>query len=332
MNVAYLACSGWVAAALSSAARLRIADHLVAGPQSVESLAATTGTDPRVLSRVLRALVVFEVFAEDSDGRFVNTEASLDLITDRPGSTRAFCELAGGIYQRIFADIDHALQTGEPATWKTYGGSLYAHMEQDADDADVYDRGMEDLARSVGPALRKSRAWEGVHTIIDVGGGRGTVVKGILAGLPDVHGIVLDRASVCERAATELARADAAMAARLEFRPGDFFAFVPAGGDVYLLKNVLHNWNDESAVRLLRAIKIAVAATPGARLLVLEPPVKGTLPDKYQRLDDLMQVVICEPGTVARSVDELSTLLTSAAFTVTTTSMLKTGHAVIEAC
>lgn len=332
MNVAYLACSGWVAAAVSAAARLGIADHLQDGPQSVEALAERTGTDARVLSRVLRALVVFEVFAEDADGRFTNSDASLDLITNRPGSTRAFCELAGGMYQRIFVDIDHALKTGEPATWKTYGASLYAHMEQDAADADVYDRGMEDLARAVGPALRKSRAWDGVRSIVDVGGGRGTVVKGLLAGLPDVTGIVLDRGSVCERATTELARTDAALAARLEFRPGDFFAFVPAGGDVYLLKNVLHNWNDESAVRLLRTVKVAVSATPGARLLVLEPPVAGTLPEKYQRLDDLMQVVICEPGTVARSVDELRALLASADFQVIATSMLKTGHAVIEAC
>lgn len=329
MKVALLACGGWVAASVAAAAELRIADRLEAGPQSIDVLAKDAGVEPRVLLRVLRALALHDVFEELPDGRFANTDESRVLLTGRQGSMRAFCQLAGGLYQQIFNDLPHALRTGEPATWRTLGGPLYAYLDAQGDAADVYDRGMEDLAQFVGPVLAKSLSFEGVQTMVDIGGGRGTVVKGLLARLPHARGIVLDRASVCERAAADLAATDPAMAARLEFRSGDFFAEVPASADVYLLKNVLHNWNDAHAAAILATIRRA--AGPASRLLVLEPPAEGAAGGAFQRLDDLMQVVICDPGTVARTEDELRALLTAAGFVVAAVTPIKTGHAVLDA-
>jgi hypothetical protein len=329
MKVALLACGGWVAAAVSAAAELRIADRLDAGPKSVEALAAEAHVEPRVLLRVLRALAMHDVFEEQADGRFANTEESRVLLTGQPGSMRAFCQLAGGLYQRIFDDLPHALRTGEPATWRALGGPLYAHLDAHADVADVYDRGMEDLAQFVGPLLAKRVPLDDVRTIVDIGGGRGTLVKALLARLPGARGVVLDRASVCDRAAADVAKTDPAMAARLEFRAGDFFADVPQGADLYLLKNVLHNWNDEHAGAILATIRRAVSDS--SRLFVLEPPAEGQAGGAFQRLDDLMQVVICDPGTVARTEEELRALLSGAGFAVAGVTPLKTGHVVLDA-
>lgn len=331
MNPMVLACGGWIASAVGAAATLDIAGHLSGGPRSARELAALTSTDERVLKRLMRVLVVAGLFAREADGRFANTPDSERLCDGHPQSVRRFCILAAGDYQRIFQDVLYSLETGQPATRRTLGGSLYAYLDRTPDAAVIYDHAMEDLARSAAAALASRIDASRVSWIVDVGGGRGTLLRAMLAEHPHVRGTCIDRASVCDRARRELAEQSPGLAARLEFAAGDFFAGVPAGADIYLLKNVLHNWGDDPSRQILRTLRTAMAGRPDARLLVIEPLEDGPLPATYKALDDLLQVVISEPGAAARSEQDFRRLLGESGFSVERVDALPSGHSVMQA-
>jgi hypothetical protein len=331
VNPVALACGGWIASAVGAAATLDIAEHLGAGPRSARDLAGATHTDERVLKRMMRTLVVAGLFAREEDGRFANTPDSELLRDGHPQSMRRFCMLAAGDYQRVFQELLHSLRTGEPAARQALGGTLYEHLERMPEAAAVYDRAMEDLARPVGAALCEVIDFSEVRTVVDVGGGRGTVLMALLAAHPALRGICVDRPSVCARAQEELTRQAPSIAARLDYRPGDFFTEVPADGDIYLLKNVLHNWADAPSIRILTSIRAAMTARSAARLLVVEPLLDGPMPAIYKVLDDFMQVVICEPGATARTSADLRGLLLASDLDVVKEDTLNTGHSVLQA-
>jgi C-methyltransferase len=328
MKAAYLACGGWVASAVGVAASLGIADLLADGPRTADDLARATGMRAAPLASVLRVLVAVGLFAETAEGTFAQTPDSESLRADHPQSVRAWCMLAAGDYQRLFHAMGHTVATGEPAANLVLGESLYGYLQHTPAAADVYDRAMEDLARPIGGVLAASRDFSGVATVVDVGGGRGTVVRGLLRAVPHLRGTCIDRPEVCDRARRDL---EPGLRDRLTFHGGDFFESVPAGADLYILKNVLHNWGDERALAILRPIATALSGVTDGRLLIIEPVIGGGMAGLYRALDDLLQLVICEPGATPRSVEALSTLATQAGFHVTGVHALPSGHTVIEA-
>jgi hypothetical protein len=326
-----MACGGWMAAAVSAAARLGVADLLAEGPRSVEELAATTETSEPVLERVLRLLASLGVFAHTADGRYENSPDSERLRTDHPRSVRRFCQLAAGEYGRSFDELGYTLETGEPAFRKVFGGSVYDYMERTPEAGAVYDGAMEEIARPVGAELASRRDFSGVRTLVDVGGGRGTLARELLAAHPHLSATVLDRPDVCARTSSELRATEPQLAERIAFVGGDFFSGVPAGADLYLLKNVLHNWNDASSSRIVTRVREAMADRPEARLLVIEPLRSSGPPSVHEAMDDLMQVVVCEPGTTMRSEAGLAGLLEHGGLSIAGSERLPTGHSVVEA-
>ena len=326
MNPGLLATGGWLASAVAAAAALGIADLLEQGPRRAGDLAEATGTSAPVLTQVLRALAHVGVFQEDADGRFSNTADSELLRSSHPHSQRHFVQLAAGDYQRVMLALAHALRTGEPATGPALGGTLYEYLERSPAAADIYDRAMDELARPVADAIAAGRDFSRARLIVDVGGGRGALVKAILRRYPDARGICADRGSVAARASAALEREEPDLAPRLAFAATDFFREVPAGGDVYLLKNVLHNWNDESAVGILRTIRAAM--TRDARLLVIEPV---GMPPRYEAADALVKTILGERGTVTRSAADLRRLASASGLREISAYVPDSGFAVIEA-
>jgi len=328
MKAAYLACGGWVASAVGVAASLGIADLLADGPRSADDLARATGMRTAPLASVLRVLVAVGLFAETPEGAFANTPDAESLRADHPQSVRAWCQLAAGDYQRLFHAMSHTVATGEPAAHQVLGESLYDYLTHTPTAADVYDRAMEDLARPLGGVLAASRDFSHVVSVVDVGGGRGTVVRDLLHAVPHLRGTCVDRAEVCDRARRDL---EPELRDRLTFTGGDFFESVPGGADLYILKNVLHNWGDERAVAILKTIAVALSGVMNGRLLIIEPVIGGGMAGLYRALDDLLQLVICEPGATPRSVEALTRLATQAGFCVTGVQALPSGHTVVEA-
>jgi C-methyltransferase len=332
VKAAYLASGGWVASAVGAAASFGLADLLADGPKSCGELAAAAGLSEPILLRTLRLLTAVGLFTEMPDGRFANSAESEWLKSDHPRSLRHFCRLASGDYQRLFLHLEDSLRTGTPATPKAFGGrTLYDYFERAPEAADTYERAMEDLSRAVGPALAAARDFSTVDTVVDVGGGRGGLLQALLRAHPHLTGICADRAGQCARASADLRAADPALAKRLAFAGCDFFEAVPDGGDLYLLKNVLHNWNDASAVKILHTIGRALQTRPHARLLVIESLVEGEMSVLYRALDDLLRVVACEPGAVTRREADLLRVVEESGLRVVALSRLPSGHGLLEA-
>jgi O-methyltransferase len=256
---------------LGIAADLRVADALADGPRPVVELAAETGADEDTLRRVLRALASDGVFAEDEPGVFRNSEASEVL---RGGGWPEFAHLFGGAWHQAAGALD---ATGAPTFPGLFGADHWAWLRDRPKERAGFDRAMVEGAERRAERLA-SLEWRGDETVVDVGGGNGSLLVEFLRLQPGVRGIVFDL--------PETDRNESALGDRCTFVPGSFFATVP-GGDAHVLATVLHDWDDESAVRILRSVHSA--AGPNGRLVVLETVVPdGNEPHGAKWLDLLL--------------------------------------------
>jgi hypothetical protein len=230
------------------AAKLGVPDVLAAGPQTPEAIAVAVGARAPELRRVLRALVAAGIFTELQDGRFELDDAGDALLADAPGRLRDITINFGEEMYRCFGELLHTVRTGQTAFEHIYGQQLFdyyaEHPEAEASGS------ARMLARSL-PVARELAATDllsGVGTVVDVGGGPGTVIAELLKHDPRLSAVLLERPSVLGIAHHHLSRNG--MADRCRLTEGDFFESVPPGGDVYLLKSVLHDWNDERCLAI----------------------------------------------------------------------------------
>jgi O-methyltransferase domain len=257
--------------ALGIVADLGVADALAGGPRSVAELAPELGADPDTLHRLLRALASDGVFAEEAPGVFGNTEASERL---REGGWGAFAHLFGDSFYQAAGGLDASGQTPFPDVYRT---DFWAWLAGNADERASFDRAM-----ALGSEQRVERLggieWRGDETVVDVGGGNGSLLVQLLKLQPGLRGIVYDL--------PETVRDEEALGDRIEFVEGSFFETVPAG-DVYVVSRIIHDYDDERALAVLRTIK--AAAAPDSRLVLLEAVVPaGNEPDGGKWLDLLM--------------------------------------------
>jgi C-methyltransferase len=333
MHVTRLAGSGWFSRALAVAARLGIADLVAQRPMTVEEIAAATGTDPHVLRRLMQMLKVWTVFARDEDDRYSLTENFAPLREDHPWSMRNYCILMAETYDDAFAGMLETLRTGKSGFRAVFGVTLYEWLErqENAEMAGIFDKAMAELSRPVSAIVARHRDFSEVRTVVDVGGGGAGMVSGLVAAHPHLHGICADRASVCERGSQQLAKVHGEeVASRVTFQPSDIFESVPEGGDLYLLKNVLHDWTEESGVQILGSINAAMRRTAEAtgdspRLLVLEPLVEND----FDAVRAMFQLVVCEEGT-GFSGEDLQRMIEAAGLTLVSTERLVSNHTVFE--
>ncbi|GAB1639948.1 methyltransferase [Krasilnikovia sp. MM14-A1259] len=331
MSVIELSMGSWISAAVGVAARLGIADELATQPRTDAELAVTLGVSRDSLEAVLSALLMVGVFARDEDGRYRNSEGSEQLRTDHPQSLRHMCMLLTGLYAQGCGSLLEAVQTGKPALNARYGMGLYEYLEQDAETARIFDRAMQEVARPVAAVLAEHLPLENVRTIVDVGGGNGELLKGILAVHPQLTGICVDRADTCRRAEQALRESgDEDLLGRLSFQAADIFQECPSGGDIYLLKNVLHDWNTETAVQILRSISTAMRDRPADAvppLLVVMDPVREY--DQGAALRPLIKMVIGEQGTGERTEADIRRETAAAGLQVISISQLPADLAAV---
>jgi hypothetical protein len=257
--------------ALGVVADLRIAEALAEGPRPVDALAREAGVDADVLHRLLRALASDGVFAEGEPGMFRNTEASALM---RGGGWGDFAHFFGGVWHRAAGELS---STGDPTFAPVFGTDFWSWLAERPEERAAFDWAMTE-----GNDRRVERLagveWRGDETVIDVGGGNGSLLVELLRRHPGLRGIVFDL--------PETTRDEAFLGDRIEFVAGSFFETVPPG-DAYVLSTILHDWDDERAIAILRTIH--AAAPPGARLLLLESVVPpGNEPGGGKWLDLLM--------------------------------------------
>ncbi len=326
LAIGHLAIGGWFSRALGVAARLGIADVLGDDHLTAERIAERTDTNAEVMTRLLRALTFCGVTQRNEAGEFGLTAKFAQLRTDHPLSLRHICMLFTETYDDAFGALLHTVRTGKSGFQQVFGMSLFEYFEQDEEAARVFDLAMVELARPVAHSLAQVHDFTAVDRIVDVGGGGGAMLRGILRIHPHLAGISADRESVCDRALANLASSpDSDLADRLTFAPADFFTEVPSGGDRYLLKNVLHDWTFESCRRILGTVRTAMTE-PGARLLVIEPPIS----EDFDAARELFQMVALEEGMCGLTEEGMRELIGSSGFDIQSVTKLPTGHNVYE--
>jgi len=273
------------AQAVSTAAAWRLADRLADGPRTAASLAEEIGCDAAALASVLRVCAGLGFFADARPGEYTVTERGQALRADALGP---MAEFVGSSEQwDPWARLREV--RGEATAFELANGAgLYEWMAQHPAAAGRYDAAIDAFTRHEAAALTKAFDFAAVRQVLDVGGGRGTLMAEVLATWPSVRGVLFDLPHVVERARPALV---ARFGDRVQCQGGDFFAAVPAGADVCLLKHVLHNWNDERAGELLR--RCAGSLAPGGRILAMETILSpDNRADMAAMLDLEMQVLL----------------------------------------
>ena len=302
--------------ALALAAKLGIADYLAGGPHTAEELAAQTETHAGALRRVMRMLVTVGVFAENEAGAFALTPLSECLRVDVPGSARASVLLfAGTTIQDAWKELEYCVVTGKPAFRKQGIEDPFTEMAKDPEYAANFDAAMAGFTRMAAVAVAAAYDFAPFGTVVDVGGGSGALLIGILKAFPKLQGIVFDQPHVAERAKQEI---DAnGLAGRCRAVGGDFFAEVPSAADAYLMKHVIHDWDDERAIAILRNCRRAMGAN--GKLLLVEgvypERIDTSLESRGATANDVNMLV--NTGGRQRSEAEFHALFRAAGFELT---------------
>ena len=299
----------WISRGVFVIAKLGIPDILKTGPKTAAELASATDTHAESLFRVLRAMVSVGVLATDSENRFSNTPVSETLITDAPGSLRWFTisEL-GQEHYPAWGNLMHSVKTGEIAFDNFFGNDIWAYFRNNPEDATVFNNSMSGITAALNESLRSVYDFSKFKTVVDVGGGHGGLIKEILKSNPNAKGILFDAAEVINGSRERLA--EAGLSDRCEAVAGDFFKAVPEGGDAYVMKWIIHDWDDERAIKILKNCRAQMG--PDARLIIVDCVVPETNEPHFSKFIDLNMLVMT--GGKERTAKEFATLLEASGF------------------
>ena len=247
---------GAMSQAACAAAELGLADLLANGPRHAEELARAVDCHAPSLHRLLRALASVGLCTEREDGAFALTALGSLLCSDAAQSLRSWTILCGKYLWPIWGNLLHSVRTGESARALSGGGDGFSELRHDEHAALVFNRAMAELTRLVAAEVVRCYRFEGMRRIVDVGGGYGALLAAVLQAEPAAHGVLIDLPHAIDGARAHLAASG--VAERCECIAGDFFDTLPSDADAYLLKAVLHDWDDERARLILRTCRRAV--------------------------------------------------------------------------
>jgi hypothetical protein len=308
-----------VTQAIAAAVELGLPDLIADGARAAGELAATTGTDPPSLVRLLRALVAVGILEEREAGTYALTDVGAGLRSDAAEPLAGWALFCGSeAHQRVWRALLHSVRTGDSAFAEVHGAGAWEYRASHPEAAAVFDRAMTDLSRRSNRALLEAYDFGRFSTIVDVGGGRGAFLAAMLDAHQHLQGVLFDLPHV-------IATAPALDPARWRAEAGSFFEGVPAGGDAYVLRAVLHDWGDDDCVRILRVCRAAMG--DGATLLVVERAVGDGLEETT--MSDLNMLV--GPGGRERAAGEYRALFERAGFRMTGDAPSAVGLHVFQA-
>ncbi|MFE0046848.1 methyltransferase [Streptomyces albireticuli] len=272
-------------AALRTAARIGVADHLADGPRTPEQLAGPLGVSGPHLRRVLRLLATRRIFREDAEGAFHLTPAAELLRSDVPSSMRrGVLMLTDELFWTPAGRLEDTVRAGRTTFEDLYGAPYFDHLARTPDAAESFHTGMASVSDGDDAATCAAYDFPATGTVVDVGGGRGGLLRRVLLDNPGLTGVLYDRADVLRDHGLGIPE----LAGRWRTEPGDFFSSVPAGADVYLLKRILHDWTDEECLTILRGCRAAMKE--GGTLLVVDTVVAPGNEPSYAKVLDLLMM------------------------------------------
>jgi hypothetical protein len=299
----------WITQGISVAADLGIADLLAKGPLTAEELASQTATHGGALYRVLRALAGIGVFGEDDAGRFSLTPLGELLRSDSPFSQRALAIMMGEEFYATWGELLHSVRTGEPGFNKKFGASFFEYMQEHPERHDIYDAAMTGVHGGETEPVLDAYDFSTFRTVVDVGGGNGLALAALLGRHPAVQGVLFDLPAVADRARSALSATD--VSGRLRIEGGNFFSGVPAGADAYVMRHIIHDWEDRDAIAILNECRKAMS--PGGRVLVIEMVIPPAGEPGFGRWLDLMMLLVAGRE---RTKEEYSRLFSEAGLTM----------------
>lgn len=312
-----------VSRALYMCAKLGLADLLAAGPRESDDLARQCGAHPGALFRLMRAMASLGLFTEVSPRRFALTPMGETLKSGAPGAARAtVLAIAGSWAWASFGEFEHAVRTGLPGAEKALGMNMFDYFAKHANEAAWFNDAMIGIHGQEPAAVAKAFDFSGLGTLVDVGGGTGSLIAAILRATPRLKGILFDMPHVEQPARKRLA--ELGLADRCTVVSGSFFDSLPAG-DGYVMSHIIHDWDEGRCLQILSNCK---RANPRAKVMIVEmviPPGDGPHPGKIL---DLM--MLNAPGGMERSEDEYRALLAKAGYQMTRVVATESAVSVVE--
>jgi SAM-dependent methyltransferase len=314
----------YLARALHVAAELGVADRLGDDAPALAELAAKTGANAAALARLLRFLSAYRVFEERSPGRFCNTALSSALREDHPQSMRANLRRIGGFWWSAVGALEHAVRTGESGFAHVHGLAFFEYLGANPEAQRRFDEGMARISDLDDAAIAAAFDFGRFSRIVDVGGGHGGLLARILARAPDAAGVLFEQPQVVTQARR---LQDAGLMARAELVAGDFFRAVPKGGDCYVIKGVLHDFDDEQCVTILKNCRRAMRRDGCVVIANRDPPSPTAGPHPNLTMDLQMMALF---GGRERSGPEWAGLLRSAGLRPGATVRTEVGFTIVQ--
>ncbi len=323
-QILQMMCGYWISRMIYVAAKLRLANAVETQPKTADELAKETATDSASLYRLLRALASVGIFAEDDQSRFGLTPLAETLI-DRPGSQWAPAIMFGESQYHAWTELLHSVRTGKTSFDHVYHQPVFEYLAAHPDEAEIFDAAMSGIHGPENAAILEAYDFSGINTLVDVGGGNGSVILSILGKYPALRGILYDVPNVIERSRHNVEKAG--LTDRCACATGNFFESVPAGGDAYFLRHIIHDWYDESCLKILGHIRNVIPAT--GRLLVCDSVIQPGNGPSFAKLLDLTMMTI--PGGKERTEVEFRDLFARASFRLERVVPTTAEVAVLEA-
>jgi hypothetical protein len=278
----------WITQGIWVAAELGIADLLADGPQTAEELARKTNTHSDALYRVLRALASVGIFTQDEAFRFSTTPLADLLRSDTPGSQRAIAIMTGAELHEAWGELLHSVRTGEPGFQKRFGVPFFQYMTEHPERHGIYDAAMTGVHGSETEPMLDAYDFSTFRTVVDIGGGNGLVLAAILNRHPGIHGILFDLPAVVDRARSIIS--GSGLSSRCRIEGGDFFSSVPAGADAYVMRHIIHDWEDREAIAILRQCQEAMDSD--GKILVVETVIPRLDEPCFGKWLDIMMLLV----------------------------------------
>jgi ubiquinone/menaquinone biosynthesis C-methylase UbiE len=307
-HLGQLICGYWHSQCVYVAAKLGIADLLKDGPQSVDELAKRTSSHRASLYRVLRALASLGVFTEEPGQRFALTPTAELLQSDIGGSQRAMATMVGEEHYRAWGELLYSVRTGQTAFDHIYGKPVFEFLSQHPEQAALFDQAMTSVHGRETKAMLEAYDFSAFKSLADIGGGNGTTLCEILSRHAGLHGTLFDLPGVIQRAARTVEQVG--LSERVHLVAGDFFESIPSGADAYVLRHIIHDWDDEKSVRILENVRRAMG--PEGRLLVVESVIPPGNEPFFGKLLDVAMLVV--PGGQERTAEQYRDLYAKAGF------------------
>ncbi|MBG1265086.1 methyltransferase [Nostoc sp. WHI] len=315
----------WVSQSVYAAAKLGIADLLKDGPQHIDRLAQAVEADVQSLYRLMRALASVGVFTEVEDKHFWLTSIGECLQTENPNSLRALAILWGEEQYQAWVDIVYSVKTGKCAYEHQNGVSFFNYLEQNAESARTFDEAMTSYSQQTHVSVADAYDFSRFNKIVDVGGGHGTLISSILEAYPNLRGVLFDSPHAIEGAQKHIQAAG--LSKSCEVVAGDFFKSVPSGGDVYVLSSIIHDWDDDSSIAILKNCHDAMVEN--GKLLLVETVISPGNEPFFGKLLDLHMLIM--HGGHDRTEAEYRSLLADSGFKMTKIITTQSLRSVVEA-